>query len=58
MIQEFISSFENFINNHLQFSKLMSKTGVKERLLFFKPKYSAIEKVKERIELLKLFPIK
>ena len=55
--QNFIKQYEVFINNSIELATLLSKTGIKERLLFFKPKYRAIEKAKQRIELIRQFPI-
>ncbi len=55
---EFIDNFENFISKHLRLSTLLSKASVKEHIMFFKPKYLSIKKVKARLDLLRQFPIK
>ncbi len=49
--------FEVFMNNQLSFSKLLSQTGIKYNTLFFNPLYKQIDKLKQRIELLRQFPI-
>lgn len=51
------NTVDEFFNNQIRISKLLSKTGVKERLLFFKPKYNKIDKLIKHIELLRQFPI-
>ena len=55
--QKFIEQYEVFIENSIELATLLSKAGVKEKLLFFKPKYKAIEKAKQHIELIRSFPI-
>lgn len=55
--QNFIENYEVFINNSIELATLLSKTGIKERLLFFKPKFKAIDKAKQHIELIRQFPI-
>lgn len=56
--QKTCHDFELFLKQQIRISKLLSKSGVKERMLFFKPIYNRIEKLKERIELIKQFPIR
>jgi hypothetical protein len=51
------NAFEQFLHEQISISKLLSKTGVKERILFFKPKYNQIDKLINRINLLNQFPI-
>lgn len=55
--QNTCNAIDNFLQEQLHISKLLSKTGVKERILFFKPIYSQIDKLKSRLELLKQFPL-
>jgi len=55
--QKFVNRYMQLIENQENLATLLSKTGVKERLLFFKPKYKAIEKAKQHIELIRQFPI-
>ena len=55
--QKFVNKYIQFIENQLENSTLLSKTGVKQRILFFKPFYKTIEKAKQHIELIRQFPI-
>jgi hypothetical protein len=55
--QKFINEYQSNSEEQLKLATLLSKAGVKERMLFFKPKYKSIEKTKQRIELLRQFPI-
>jgi hypothetical protein len=51
------NDIDNFFKEQLKISKLLSNTGLKERIIFFKPIYDKIDKLKGRIELLREFPI-
>jgi len=55
--QNFINDYLTFISDHLKFSTSLTNAGVKERLLFFNPKYKQIERAKQRLGLLKQFPL-
>ncbi len=55
--QKFIRDYLEFIDDHLKFSTSLTKAGVKERLLFFNPKYKQIDRAKQRLELLRQFPL-
>jgi hypothetical protein len=55
--QKFINEYQSNSEEQLKLATLLSKAGVKERMVFFKPKYKSIEKTKQRIELLRQFPI-
>lgn len=55
--QQYIEKYLSLLNNQLHLSNNINNAGVKERMLFFNPKYKQIEKAIQRIELLKQFPI-
>ena len=56
--QKTCDKFETFMNEQIGFSKLISETSIKETMLFFKPKKDRIIKLKDRIELIRQFPLK
>ncbi len=56
--QKTCEKFETFMTEQIGFSKLISNTSIKETMLFFKPKKDRIEKLKDRIELIRQFPLR
>ncbi len=51
------NAIEGFLHEQLSNSRLLSNTGLKERILFFKPIYNQIENLIKRLNLLKQFTI-
>lgn len=49
------NTIDRFLHEQLSNSKLLSNTGLKERILFFKPIYNQIDNLMKRLKLLKQF---
>ncbi len=56
--EESCNKFDAFLKEQVSISKLLSKTGVKERMLFFKPIYQQIKDLADNINFLHQFPMK
>ncbi len=52
------NAVDEFFQEQLLISKLLSKTGLKERVLFFKPIYAQIDNFLKKMELFKHFPLR
>ncbi len=51
------NTISDFLHEQLSNSKLLSNTGIKERILFFKPIYNQIDHLLKRLKLLNEFPL-
>jgi hypothetical protein len=55
--QEVCLEYEELLKNQLDNSKLLSNTGLKDRILFFKPKYQKIKDLEKKILFYRDFPL-